>query len=202
MITFGLTGGIASGKSTATRTFLKHGIPMVDADVVARQVVEVDSPGWRMIRALFGDSYLNEDDTINRIKLGELVFSNSDAMSKLNTAMIPLITNESNRQIYKLHEQGYPIVGYDAALIIEHGNADKYKPLIVVGCPKETQLQRLIDRNGFSEEVAKARIESQMDFESKKKYADHIIDTSGTIEWSVEQTENIIKILKNEKLSL
>lgn len=198
MITFGLTGGIASGKSTATRTFLKHGIPMVDADVIARQVVEIETPGWGMIRAMFGHEYLNEDESINRTKLGELVFSDKSAMYKLNAIMTPLIEIESYRQLASFHEQGYNIVGYDAAIIIENGNADKYRPLVVVGCPKETQLQRLMDRNGFSEKVAMARIESQMTFEAKKKFADHIIDTSGTIEWSVEQTENIIRILKND----
>lgn len=196
MITVGLTGGIGSGKSTVSKTFLKHNIPIVDADIVAREVVVVESFGWGMIRAMFGHDILNEDETINRAKLGELVFNDKQAMYNLNAIMKPLIEVESERQIAALHAKGNDIVVYDAALIIEQGNADRYRPLIVVACPKEMQLDRIVKRNCVTKEQALARINSQFSVEDKTKVADHVVDTSGTVEYSIEQTEAIIKFLK------
>lgn len=198
MITVGLTGGIGSGKSTVSKTFLKHNIPIVDADIVAREVVVVGSPGWGMIRSVFGYEVLNEDDTLNRAKLGELVFSDNAAMCQLNEIMKPLIEQESIRQINALHYQGNDIVVYDAALIIEQGNADKFRPLVVVACPKEMQLDRIMKRNGVSREAAMSRINAQLSVEDKIKAADYVVDTSGTLEYSIEQTEAIIKIFKSK----
>ncbi len=201
MITFGLTGGIACGKSTVTKTFRKHGIPLVDADIIARQVVEVGTPGYFHIRHVFGDDFFHEDGTLNRVKLGELVFTEKSAMDKLNRIMGDRIQEESFAQINRwglyLKDIGKPIiVGYDAALICEMGNAKKYKPLIVVSCPKEIQLERLMKRNTLTKEQAEARINSQMPAEEKVKLADYVIDTSKEIEYSVSQTEEIIRQLK------
>lgn len=196
MIIFGLTGGIASGKSTVTKTFIKHGIPLVDADIVAREVVTVGSHGWGFVRAMFGQEYFNEDETINRTKLGALVFSDKQAMYNLNHVMKPLIQIESARQITALHSAGNSIVGYNAALICEMGNAKKYHPLIVVACSKDIQKERLMKRNDLTEEQALARINAQMSVEEKIKLADHVIDTSKEIEFSIQQTETIIHQLK------
>lgn len=196
MITFGLTGGIACGKSTVTKTFRKHFIPIVDADIVARDVVAVGTWGWRLIRACFGPEYLNDDLTINRTKLGALVFSDKEAMRHLNFIMGPLITKESDSQIKELHDTGHPIVGYDAALICEMGHGKKFDLLIVVSCPRDTQIQRIMKRNSLTQEEAVARIDAQMSVEEKIKFADYVIDTSGSIEDSVKQTEKIISIMK------
>lgn len=208
---FGLTGGIACGKSTVTKTFRDNGIPMVDADQVARDVVIPGSEGWFQVFLAFGKDYLNSDDSLNREKLGALVFSNPEEMKKLNDIMKPLIENESKRQLeYRLkngelfwnEETNQPgirlsnMVGYDAALIIEMGNADKYRPLIVVYCEPALQIERLIKRNNLTYEQAKARIDAQIPASEKVKLADFVIDTSGTIENSVEQTLNIIEKLK------
>lgn len=195
MITFGLTGGIASGKSTVTKTFRKAGIPIVDADIVARQVVEPGTAGLKTIITAFGEEYLQEDGTLNRTKLGALVFANKDALGIVNEIMMPLINSESANQIKKLHEGGAPLVGYDAALICEMGNAKNYRPLIVVHCPADTQLARLMSRNNLTRDEAMARIFAQMPVEKKKAMADYLIDTSGTIENSVRQTEEIIEKL-------
>ena len=195
MITFGLTGGIASGKSTVTKTFRNAGIPIVDADIVARQVVEPGTAGLKTIITAFGEEYLQEDGTLNRTKLGALVFANKDALGIVNEIMMPLINNESANQIKKLHEAGAPLVGYDAALICEMGNAKNYRPLIVVHCPADTQLARLMSRNNLTRDEAMARIFAQMPVEKKKAMADYLIDTSGTIENSVRQTEEIIQKL-------
>lgn len=191
MITFGLTGGIACGKSTVTKTFLKNNIPMVDADIIARQVVEPGTIGHSCLRAVFGKEYFHADDTVNRAALGELVFSDKMKMMVLNAMMMPLIADEAARQIAEAHKNS-PIVGYDAALIIEQGDADKYRPLIVVSCPTDVQLARLMKRNGFSQEEAMSRIESQMPLAKKIEVANFVVDTSGTVENSITQTELII----------
>lgn len=204
MITFGLTGGIACGKSTASRTFQAHGIPMVDADQVARQVVEPGTYGLHSIVDIFGKGMLLPDGTLNRTKLGQEVFSHPDLslrkelMDVLNSLMGPLIREESASQIRKLHAQGHAIVGYDAALICEMGNADKYRPLIVVSCPVDTQLARLMSRNSLTRQEAMDRILSQMPLEKRLELADYVIDTSGTVQYSIEQTESIIFKLEQE----
>ena len=195
MITFGLTGGIASGKSTVTKVFRQHDIPIVDADVIARQVVEPGTEGLSQVISAFGEEYLTSDGQLDRTKLGKLVFKSKIALIKLMYIMSPLIKKESARQIEKLHKE-YSIIGYDAALIIEMGNADKYRPLILVSCPKEIQLSRLMSRNNLSKEEALSRINSQLPLEVKTKYADYIIDTSGSIDNSQIQTFSIIQDLK------
>lgn len=192
MITFGLTGSIAVGKSTITKTFRSHNIPIVDADIVARQVVEVGTPGLTQIVETFGEEYLQDDGSLNRTTLGQLVFYNKEAMDKLNHIMKPLINIESNIQLKKFHDDGYPICGFDAALIIEHGNADKYRPLIVASCPQEIQLARLMSRNNLTYTEAMARINAQLSSEEKAEWADFVIDTSMTTKNSIQQTEIVI----------
>lgn len=198
MITFGLTGGIASGKSTVTKTFLAAGIPMVDADVVARQVVEPGTVGLHALVCAFGKEYLQADGTLDRVKLGTLVFSSKVELNRVNEIMMPLIAEESAAQIKKLHGAGHLIVGYDAALICEMGNSEKFRPLIVVHCPRDMQLARLMSRNNLTEAEAVARIEAQMPVEKKLALANYSIDTSGTIENSIKQTKNIIQIFRNQ----
>lgn len=195
MITFGLTGGIASGKSTVTQTFLAHKIPMVDADLVSRQVVKPGTYGLALIKKHFGAEYLQEDGTLDRIKLGGLVFADSAARRSLDNIMLPLIMTEANFQIQKLHSEGHYIVGYDAALICEMGQADNFRPLIVVQCLPEMQLERLMNRNGLTQAEAMARIETQMPVDKKVAMADYVIDTSGTKAVSQSQTEIIIYTL-------
>lgn len=197
MITFGLTGGIASGKSTVTKTFRAHNIPIVDADIVSREVVEVGSPGLQSVIDCFGSDYLTDEKTLDRVKLSSLVFHDAEAMRQINSIMGPLIAHESARQIDALHDEGSLIVGYDAALICEMGLAKKYSPLIVVACPREMQLQRLMKRNSLNEDQANARINAQMSAEDKIKLADYVIDTSGEMVSSVNQTIKIIEQLKS-----
>lgn len=192
MITFGLTGGIACGKSTVSKTFRANGIPMVDADMVARQVVELGTPGLSKITDSFGQEYLQSDGTLNRTKLGQLVFSDKVALSKLNHIMGILIHTESQSQLKKLHNEGHDIVGFDAALICENGNADKYRPLVVVSCPQEVQLARLMSRNNLTEDEAMARINAQFSSEQRVEFADFVIDSSMSIKNSILQTEVII----------
>lgn len=192
MITFGLTGGICCGKSTATKTFRAAGIPMVDADIVARQVVEPGTPGLKEVIDAFGNEYLQEDGTLNRTKLGALIFANRLKRWQIDLIMLPLIKNESSKQIQSFHDQGHGVVGYDAALICEMGDADRFRPLVVVHCPTDMQVERLIKRNNLTREEAMSRVEAQMPVSMKIEMADYTIDTSGTIEESISQTKNVI----------
>lgn len=197
MIIFGLTGGIACGKSTATKTFRKHGIPMVDADVVARQVVEPGTYGEYLIKENFGSDFFASDGSLDRSKLGQLVFSKPEALDLINKLIGPLVNQEADKQINELRNHGYSIIGYDAALICEMGNSKKYRPLIVVHCSADTQIARLMSRNSLTRAEAMARIAAQIPGHEKLKFADFTIDTSGTINNSIEQTEAIIKKLKS-----
>lgn len=197
MITFGLTGGIACGKSTVTKTFRAHNIPIVDADIVARQVVEPGTLGLASLVETFGQDCLQTDGTLNRPALGRHVFGNREAMAKLNHIMVPLVANESDRQLNELHKAGHSIVGYDAALIIEYGRVNQFRPLIVVSCPRDIQLSRLMKRNNLTREEAMNRIMAQIPVEQKVKLADFVIDTSGSVEDSVEQTQKIIIQLRS-----
>jgi dephospho-CoA kinase len=169
---------------------------MVDADIVARQVVEPGTHGLDLIVANFGSEYLLPDGMLNREKLGKLVFANRWRMDVLNTIMAPIIHTESDRQLAELHAAGHQIVGYDAALIIEQGNAKKYRPLIVVQCPEDTQIARLMSRNTLTRAEAVARIDAQLAVAEKVKMANYVVDTSGTVENSIEQTKKIIHELE------
>jgi dephospho-CoA kinase len=202
MITFGLTGNIAMGKSTVTKTFRAAGIPMVDADIVSRQVVELGTPGLAKMVEAFGPEYLQADGTLDRAKLGTMIFApgNAEQLKLCNDIMQPLIKEESFRQIEEFHKNGFEIVGYDAALICENGNADGFRPLIMVRCTPEQQLERLMKRGTghgpLTMAQATAIINVQMPIEKKIAMADWIIDTSGTIEDSIKQTETTILCLK------
>jgi len=192
MITFGLTGGIACGKSTVTKTMRAEGYPIVDADVVARQVVEPGTPGLTSMIETFGTEYLQDDGSLNRTKLGTLVFSDKSARTQLDYLMLPLINDEATSQIKKLHDEGNLIVGYDAALICEMGHVELYRPLVVVECREDTQIERLVKRNTLTRAEAVARIEAQMPVKNKIAMADFVINTDGLIVQSVEQTKKVL----------
>ncbi len=193
---FGITGSIACGKSTVTRFMRKNGIRIVDADIIAREVVVPGEPAWEKIRALFGHEFLLEDGNVDRPKLGQFVFSNENALFNLNTIMGPAIQDEAAKQIKAFHEEGYDLVGYDAALIIESGHASKYAPLVVVSAPFETQLSRLMSRNSLTEEDARNRISKQLSSEQKALHADLVIETTGTLEELELKTLDVIDNIK------
>lgn len=190
-IIIGLTGGIACGKSTVANIFAQHNIPNVDADIIARQVVEKGTIGLEQIKFAFGKDVLLSDGSLDRIKLGNIVFSNKEYMSKLNAIIAPLIQEESTKQLDVLHSS-HPVIIYNAALIVEMGHTKKYSPLIVVACPQEMQIKRLMSRNSLTYEQAIDRISSQVSTEEKIKLADYVIDSSLDITDSINQTMKII----------
>lgn len=193
---FGITGGICCGKSTITNTIREHGIPVVDADIIARELVIPNSKAYNKIINTFGEQYLLPDNSIDRIKLGDFVFSNKLELEKLNSIMHPLIIDSANDRINKLLETN-PIVGFDAALIIECGLQDKFRPLLLAWCTFEIQLERLMKR-GFSKYQAEIRINSQISVHSKVEHCDFRVRTIYDKDSSIAETKQFIKRLQND----
>lgn len=183
MLKVGLTGGIASGKSHVSRTFAELGCTVYDSDQIARDVVAPETPGLQRLVAEFGKEILNADGSLDRAKLGALVFGDESKRQRLNQILHPLIIAEQDRLI-RQEEARNPagIIIIDAALMIETGSYKRFDALIVVYCNREEQLARLMRRNHLSRPEAEARINSQMATEEKLKYADYVIDSSGSFE--------------------
>lgn len=190
----GLTGGIASGKSTVSQLLVKHGALLVDADQVARDVVEPGQPALAEIVSYFGQAVLNENGTLNRAALGEIVFSNKEKLHKLESITHPAIRARMKETFERYKkEQPEAIIIADIPLLYETNQAHLYEGVIVVYVPYEVQINRLMNRNGLTEEAAISRMKLQMDLEEKARLADYIIDNSGTLD---ETEEQIIALLQ------
>ncbi|KAL0916372.1 hypothetical protein M5K25_013876 [Dendrobium thyrsiflorum] len=189
----GLTGGIASGKSTVSGLFRSSGVPVVDADLVARDVVKKGTPGWRKVATAFGDDILLENGEINRSRLGQIVFSDPAKRQLLNRLLAPHISSGIFWEIMKLWVKGCKVVVLDIPLLFETKIDRRTKPVIVVWVNPETQLQRLMARDGISEEEARNKINAQTSLDWKKTKADIVIDNSGSIEDTRTQFQNVLK---------
>ena len=181
MRVIGLTGGIASGKSTVSNIFKNAGIPIIDADVVARKVVEKDSVGLMSLTKRFGNSILLNDGSLDRTQLGRKMFSDASVLKEVNDLLQPLIRTEIELQIQEAKKQNNPLLILDIPLLFEHYE-NLCDDIIVVAVSVETQIQRLKNRNGLSKEEALKRIESQMSLEEKVKKADIVWTNEGSIE--------------------
>lgn len=193
---FGLTGSIACGKSTAAKVIAKQNIPIIDGDQVARDIVVPESVGLAQVAEAFGQDVLLDNGTLDRNKLGSIVFSNPSKMDLLNAIMIPLIESHVDFLTSMYRSAGVKLACFDAALIIENNHVHKFRPLIVVSCSPETQLQRLMKRNSLSEEEAKQRINAQLSSLEKEKHADFIIRTDNSLE---ETEKEVLEVLKKIK---
>ncbi|WP_301108480.1 dephospho-CoA kinase [Sporosarcina sp.] len=190
----GLTGSIASGKSTVANMLREKGYPIVDADVIAREVVEPGSPLLNEIQNVFGDEVIQEDGSLNREKLGSVVFSDETKRRQLNELMHPAIRGEMVRQKEQYVEQGFKTVIMDIPLLFESKLQSYVEKILVVSVTKQLQKERLIARNELSETEADARIASQLDLKIKEQGADAVIHNDGTIE---ETKRQLIKILES-----
>lgn len=188
MIVAGLTGGIASGKSTVSVFLEDAGAVIVDADRIARKVVQKGRPAWREIVDTFGPSILLPDGEINRILLGDIIFNDPARKQVLNRIVHPDVILETATRLAEI-EKNQPdrVVILDVPLLIESGMDAGLSDIIVVYVPESVQIQRLMQRDALTEEQALARIRSQMPIEEKKKRATIVIDNSG----SRENTRNI-----------
>ncbi len=180
MFKIGLTGGIASGKSTVLTYFKDKGIPYIDADIVAREVVEPGTEGLQAIVETFGSNVLHADGTLNREALGAIVFHNEEKRQLLNSCLKTHIRNRI-MELTSQYEQGNtPILIYDIPLLIEGEWYTMMDEVWLVYVNESTQIERLMSRNGYTREDALARINSQMRLDDKRAYADIIVDNNGT----------------------
>lgn len=193
----GLTGGIATGKSTVSNMFRQLGAPIVDADAIARLVVEPDRPAWLDLVAYFGEGILLPDRTINRAKLGEIVFSDASKLDKLNQIVHPRVREESDKQIRRyLEEDMHRPVIQDVPLLIETGLYKRMDKVIVVYVDQAIQLLRLMERNQMTEQDARQRIQAQLPIEQKLEYADYVIDNRGSLQETEQQVVRIWEELR------
>lgn len=188
----GITGGIASGKSTVSKMIQNMGFTVVDADLTARKVVEPGEMAYDPLKQAFGESVFKEDGTLNREKLGQIIFHDEEKRLLLNSIMHPAIQKEMDQQREAAFTRGEEVVFMDIPLLFE-GNSHKIVDYsILVFVEDEVQLQRLMERNGLSKEDALARIQSQMLLSSKKALADAVIDNNGSIESTSNQLKSIL----------
>ncbi|WP_129596828.1 dephospho-CoA kinase [Anaerophilus nitritogenes] len=194
MKVIGLTGGIATGKSTASSIIKNLGIPVIDADLVARAIVKPKQEAFFEIVEYFGEEIVQQDGTLDRKKLGNIVFSNEDKLKKLNEITHKRIIDEITNKINMYRKLSTdPVIIIDAALLIEMNIGYLVNEIWLVIADEKIQIHRIMDRDGFSFEDAKKRIDAQMSTEEKKKYAHVVLDNSGSIE---DLTNKIQKELK------
>ena len=189
----GVTGGIASGKSTISTMIKELGFTVVDADLAARAVVEPGEPAYNEVVATFGKEILHEDGSINRGLLGKIIFHDKEKRLQLNAIVHPAIRAYTQRQKEEAFARGEHVVFMDVPLLFEGKLTNTVDVSLLVYVDDEIQLQRLMERNGLAKEEALARIHSQMPLAEKRALADEIINNNGTIE---ESRQQLMKILQ------
>ncbi|ANU23666.1 dephospho-CoA kinase [Planococcus donghaensis] len=189
----GLTGSIASGKSTVSEMLKNEGYPIIDADLVARLVVEPGSETLEQIKQAFGPEVISSDGSMNRAKVGEIIFNDPVSRKTLNDIIHPAIRQEMLKQRYELLEQGYKTIIMDIPLLFESRLQYLVDKILVVSVTEENQFKRLVERNGFSEKEAKARINSQLPMSVKEDGADAVIYNNGTLEETKQQLSRILE---------
>ncbi len=189
----GLTGGIASGKSTVSKMITELRIPVVDADVIAREVVEIGEEAYKNIVAIFGNEILAADGALDRKKLGAIVFTDKEKRLQLNEVVHPAIRKRMVEKVSEWKEQGYQTIVMDIPLLFESKLTYMVEKIIVVYVDMELQIERLKRRDQFSEQEAIARISSQMPLHEKIELADEVIRNHGTLD---ETKEQLLRILK------
>ncbi|MCA9580657.1 MAG: dephospho-CoA kinase [Myxococcales bacterium] len=193
--TVGLTGGIATGKSTAAGYFAELGIPVVDADQIAREIVDPGSEALDEIVAVFGEEMLKPDGTLHRERLGELAFRDADARTKLNAITHPRIAQRSMERLGALGPEDAPYAIYEAALLVENGAHRAFPSLVVVTLPPELQLARLMERDHIQEAQARARINAQMPLAQKEAVADFVISNKQGRDHLRQQVQTVHRAL-------
>ncbi|MDH3973114.1 MAG: dephospho-CoA kinase [Deltaproteobacteria bacterium] len=196
MLLVGLTGGIASGKNSIARILEEFGARIIDADIICRELVEKGKPAWQEIVHFFGNDILLEDGTLDRKKLGRIVFEDAGKREVLNSIIHPKVIDEELR-LARLMEKEDPhaLVVVNAALLIESGNHKNADKIIVVGANENQIIDRIIKRDGITRKEAKLRMASQLPFREKIKHAHYVIENNGTFEALRKNVEQVYKDL-------
>jgi len=203
VVVAGLTGGIATGKSTVARFLAECGAQIIDADLIAHAVVRKGLPAWQRIVEHFGERILRPDGEINRERLGDIVFADKDAKEVLNGIVHPEVFGEMGRQL-SLIERDRPeaLAIMDVPLLIEAGMERAFSEVILVYVPPEIQLRRLMERDGLAEAAARARIDAQMPIEEKRRHASIVIDNSASLDATRASTFRVFhRLCKSKSVS-
>lgn len=195
MAVVGLTGGIASGKSTVAQRFAERGVPVVDADAIAREVVEPGEPALEAIRRGFGEAVLLPDGRLDRAAMGALIFSDAAARTRLESIVHPAMMARIAARLVALQRAGTPWVIYEAALIIERGLAPGMAALVAVVSEPETQVSRLMARDGLNEEQARQRLAAQTSNAERLAAADYVIENDGSLDALIRQADAVFDAL-------
>lgn len=200
MLLVGLTGGVASGKSTVAAMLRRPGVHLIDADLIARDIVAPGMPALAAIRARFGPAVLQPDGSLDRARLGRLVFADAAQREDLNRLTHPYILAAENERIAAIQKTDpTAIVLLDAALLIEARAYQRVERLIVVWVDHATQVQRLMARDGLGAAAAEQRIAAQMPLNEKLTYADYLIDNRGDRAATQAQVEQLWTLLQRER---
>jgi dephospho-CoA kinase len=194
---FGLTGNIGAGKSTVARLLAQRGVPVIDADQLAREVVQPGEPALEEIKARFGPGVFQADGSLDRKALGARVFANAEDRAALNAIVHPRIAQASARRIAALAEAGHEAAVYEAALIVENGLDKGMDGLIVVDVPEELQLTRLRARDGLTESEARARLAAQLPAARKRERATFLIENHGSETDLEAQVAKLMQVLSS-----
>jgi len=193
---FGLTGGIGSGKSTVAALLRDRGVEVVDADALAREAVEKGSAGLAQVVEAFGEEVLDASGELDRKRLGALVFDNAEERRRLNAITHPIVRQLSQKRFAELDRQGVELAAYDVPLLFEVGLDHVMRPVVVVHASEPTQVERVVRRDGLSEDEARARIRAQLPLAEKRARADYVIENDGTPEQLVAQVDAVLARLR------
>lgn len=190
----GLTGGIASGKSTVSELLTAHGFKVVDADIASRQAVEKGTEGLARVKEVFGDEAIDEDGNMNRSYVGEVIFNQPEKRLILNEIVHPIVRDIMEKEKEEYFEQGYNVI-MDIPLLFENDLQETVDEVWLVYTSESIQIDRLMERNDLSMEEAKARVYSQISIDKKRRMADHVIDNRDT---KLELKQNLENLLFEE----
>lgn len=192
---FGLTGGIASGKSTVSAVFAEEGVAVIDGDLVARAVVRPGQPGLQAVIEAFGERFLATDGTLDRKALGAHVFASPAELGRLDETLGPHIFAEIEARAMEARDLGW-LACVDAALLVEKGLHEHFRPLVVVTAPLAMQVARVMTRDRLSEPEARARIASQLPTEAKVRVADYLIVNDGSVDALRSRALDVLSAIK------
>lgn len=196
MRNIGMTGGIGSGKNQVADMFNQLGFYTIDSDISSRKVMEKGEAAYEKIVSFFGKDILDENGNILRKKLGDIVFNDKEKLKTLENIVHPAIYEYERKERSKIYgRDDKAVVITHAALIIESGSIDKYDALIVISCPDELQVKRVMQRDNFSEEKARNIVSHQMPNEERLKYADFIIDNSSTLDDLYKEVKRVHNLI-------
>ena len=192
----GLTGGIASGKSTVAEILKRQGAAIINADVLAREVVEPGHQAWTEIVNTFGIAVLQPDRTLDRQKLRAIIFDDAAARKKIESIIHPQVRALAEQRIREHAAAGYAVIVYEVPLLFEGNLQEWLRPVILVACDVDTQRTRLQSRDNLSAAQAQKHIDAQMSLEAKRRLADYVIENNGSLEDLKRQVQAVLEKIK------